>query len=263
MKININGQEVFCGTGGKDFDSQQPSIIFIHGTALDNTVWTLYARYYARRGYNVFTVDLPGHGHSEGKPLETIESISEWLNSFMDEVGIKQASLVGHSMGALVAIDMALNYSQRVSKIALLGVSVPMPVGEPFLQAAKDNKQSAIDMFLLYGIGYAAQMGGNPISGINIMNASKRLVERAGDGVMYAGLNACNQYQLDEPQLKSLKCETHIIMGKDDSMTPLKAAKDLAKLLQNVGVTEISDCGHMSIVEKPEEVHAALLEVFI
>ena len=263
MKIEINGNEVFCGTGGKDFDPQQPSIIFIHGTALDNTVWTLYARYYARRGFNVFAIDLPGHGHSQGEPLKTIEAISDWLDVFMTQVGIDQAALVGHSMGALVAVDMANRYDKRVSKIALLGVSVPMPVGEPFLQAAQNNEQAAIDMFLLFGIGYAAQMGGNPISGINILNASKCLVERAADGVMYAGLNACNQYQPDEAQLKKLSCKTHIIMGKEDSMTPIKSARALAAQLSDATLSEIKECGHMSIVEKPEEVHAALLEAIV
>ncbi len=258
MFITINGRQTFCGTGGREFDPAQPNLVFIHGAALDNTVWTLFARYYARRGYNVFALDLPGSGHSEGPPIPDVEGMAEWVSVAMDTVGIEQASVVGHSLGALIALQMAGTLGARVQRAALVGVALPMAVAPPFLEAAKANAQLAIDMFSLYGIGYAAQLGSNPIAGINVLNSSTRLVERAGDGVMYAGLNACNEYQPPQATLDAVQCPVTIIQGVEDVMTPLRSANKLAANLADCEVVAIADCGHMCMPEKPEETHQAL-----
>lgn len=259
MKVTIDNHDVFYSTGKRDPDPAQPNIVFVHGTALDNTTWTLYSRYYARRGYNAYAMDFPGHGHSAGQPLESIEAMADWLAKFMDAVGIDSATLVGHSMGGLVSIETAIRYPDKVNKLALLGVALPMPVAPPFLDAARDNQQAAIDMFVLFGFDYRAQLGGNPLSGINMFNAGVRLVERAHNGVMFSGLNACNNYTPDEAHLRKVKCSSALIIGRDDVMTPYTRAVKLAGQLDNARVMDIPECGHMLMAERPEEVHIALL----
>ena len=99
MTLCVDNYQVFYSTGKRQPNSAQPTIIFIHGTALDNTTWTLFTRYYARRGYNAYAIDLPGHGHSAGEPLGSIEAMADWLIAFMDAAAIPSATLVGHSMG--------------------------------------------------------------------------------------------------------------------------------------------------------------------
>ncbi len=258
MFIEIDGEQTFCSTGGREYDAAQPNIVFIHGAALDNTVWTLFARYYARRGYNVFALDLPGNGHSQGMPIADVEGMASWVARIMDALSIEQASVVGHSMGSLIGLQMAGTLGDRVQRVALVSVALPMGVAPPFLEAAKSNAQSAIDMFCLYGVGYAAQLGCNPIAGVNVLNSSVRLVERASKGIMYAGLNACDKYRPAQSTLEAVRCPVTIIQGEEDMMTPLRSANKLASNLADCEVVQIGECGHMCMSEKPEETHRAL-----
>ena len=259
MNVTIDNHDVFYSSGNRAPDPTQANIIFVHGTALDNTTWTLYTRYYARRGYNAYAVDLPGHGHSSGDPLSSIEAMADWIAKFMDAVGVKTATLVGHSMGGLISIETAIRYPEKIDKLALLGVALPMPVAPVFLEAARNNEQLATDMFLLFGFDYRAQLGGNPLSGINMLQSGMRLVERSADGVMYSGLNACNNYTPDDELLRKVQCPAHLIIGEDDAMTPCKRAHQLSRRLPNSTLSEIKQCGHMLMAERPEEVHTALL----
>jgi len=264
MHVTVDNESVFCSTGKRDPDPSQPNIVFVHGASLDSTTWVLYTRYYARRGYNAYALDLPGHGHSGGKPLSTMEDMADWLLRFLDAAGIESATLVGHSMGSLVAMEAAVRSPERVEKLVLLGAALPMPVAPVFLDAARNNEPAAIDMFVLWGYDFAAQIGGNLVPGISMLNSGRRLVERASDGVMYADLNACNEYTPDAAHFDPIDCPTTLIIGRDDAMTPYKRAlKFFAGLKVSPRVLDIPDCGHMLILERPEEVHLRLLKAVV
>ena len=62
--------------------------------------------------------------------------MSDWIVALMDAAGIQTASLVGHSMGSLIAMETGLRHSDRVSRLGLIGSSLPMPVSPALLDAA-------------------------------------------------------------------------------------------------------------------------------
>lgn len=105
MELKIDGKTAYVMTLGRELDPSKLSAIFIHGTGLDHTVWTLPMRYFARHGRNVVAVDLPGHGRSEGPPLESIEDMADWVARVLVAAGVKQAAIIGHSMGSLVTFE--------------------------------------------------------------------------------------------------------------------------------------------------------------
>ena len=94
MEVKINGKAAFAATEGKVLDPGRASILFVHGAGLDHSVWPLPMRYFARHGRNVLAVDLPGHGRSEGPPLETIEAMGDWLVAVLEAVGLTQGAFV-------------------------------------------------------------------------------------------------------------------------------------------------------------------------
>jgi pimeloyl-ACP methyl ester carboxylesterase len=69
MEFSVDDKSVFAATGGRPFDPALPSIVFVHGAAMDHTVWALQTRYFAHHGRNVLAIDLPGHGRSAGPAL--------------------------------------------------------------------------------------------------------------------------------------------------------------------------------------------------
>ena len=107
MEITLDGLRLHASTGGQTFDPEKPAIVFLHGAGMDHTVWALQSRYFAHRGYGVLALDLPGHGRSEGTALATIEDWADWTASFIEAAGLKQAALVGHSMGGFLAWQAA------------------------------------------------------------------------------------------------------------------------------------------------------------
>ena len=80
MDFSINNNKVFSMDTGEDFDSSKETIILLHGSGQSHVVWSLTAQYLSDQNYNVFSIDLPGHGNSEGESLKSIEDMAEWLN---------------------------------------------------------------------------------------------------------------------------------------------------------------------------------------
>ena len=137
MEFVIDGQRMFAATGGRPFDASLPTVLFIHGAGMDHTVWALQTRYFAHHGRSVLAVDLPGHGRSDGTPLHAIADLASSIVRLLDAAAVQSAALVGHSMGALIALEAAAAATARVRSLALLGVAERMPV-HPDLQSAAE-----------------------------------------------------------------------------------------------------------------------------
>lgn len=261
MKINHEGYEVYVYTGGEDHQPSRDTMVFIHGAALDHTVWTLFSRYWAKSGYNVVSLDLPGHGLTGGQVLTSIEQNAEFVAGLLDQMGLAESvCVVGHSMGSLVALDLASRLS-GIKRLAMLGTAVPMGVGDALLDAARANDHAAIDIVSLFGHSYGAQLGNNPIAGISAQILGERILENAADGVMYADLNACKEYQAGFEAAAKVQCPVGLILGELDQMTPTRGAKKILEAFPDAREICIPDCGHMLMSEKPEATHRALVDV--
>lgn len=96
---------------------QGECIIFIHGVGMGKEVWQPQIEFFSRH-YRVVCYDMLGHGGSELPPEEAIlEDYAVQLARLMDDLGIKKANIVGHSMGALVSLEFALNWPERVIRL--------------------------------------------------------------------------------------------------------------------------------------------------
>ena len=84
MRLPVAGHDVYAYTGTRAFDAALPTVMFVHGAALDHGVFALQSRYFAWHGKNALAVDLPGHGRSQGNALPSVEAIADWLRDVMD-----------------------------------------------------------------------------------------------------------------------------------------------------------------------------------
>jgi pimeloyl-ACP methyl ester carboxylesterase len=172
----------------------------------------------------------------------------------MNAAGVKTATLIGHSMGALVVHEAAARHPGRVRCIATIGISVPMPVTDALLSAAKADQHDAFDMVNDWGHGSRAHLGGNQAPGMWMTGSGVRLLERSAPGVLYADLNACNAYRDGLESGALIACPVHVILARDDRMAPVKAAEPWLETLADARVTILENCGHMLMAEKPGEV---------
>src|SRR3954449_10482589 len=258
MQLSVNGLQTFVATGGRDFDLSQPTILLLHGAGFDHTTWALHSRWFAHHGYGVLAPDLPGHGRSAGAPLATIAEMADWTASLLDAAGAEKARLVGHSMGSLIALETAARHPARVSALSLIGTAAMMTVGPDLLKAAEANDHSAVDMVSIWGLGASAELGGSLAPGLWMHSGAQRVLEQNRPGVLFSDLSACNVYQNALAAAARVSVPVTIILGERDMMTPLKSGKALAAALPDARTVVLRGAGHMMMVERPDELLAAL-----
>jgi pimeloyl-ACP methyl ester carboxylesterase len=258
MLLSVNGIETFVATGGREFDISQPTIVLLHGAGFDHTAWALHSRWFAHHGYGVLAPDLPGHGRSSGAPLPAIADMADWTAALLDAAGAARARLVGHSMGSLVALEMAARHPARVTALSLIGTAAAMTVGPDLLKAAEANDHAAIDMVSIWGLGYQAELGGSLAPGLWMHAGAERILEQCRPGVLFNDLSACNAYQNALAAAAKIAVPTTLILGEHDMMTPARAGKALAAALPNSRTVVLRGAGHMMMAERPDELLAAL-----
>jgi len=258
MQLSVNGKGIFVATGGRAFDPALPAVVFLHGAGFDHSAWALHSRWFAHHGFSVLAPDLPGHGRSKGPALKTIAEMADWTAALLDAAGANKAHLIGHSMGSLIALETAARHPVKVSALGLIGTAAVMTVGPDLLKAAEANDDAAIDMCSIWGLGFDAEIGGSLAPGLWMHGGAQRTLQRCAPGVLFADLSACNSYQGALEAGAKLTVPTTVILGEKDMMTPLKAGKALASAIPHARTVVIKGAGHTMMVERPDELLAAL-----
>lgn len=258
MRLTVAGHEVYAYTGTRPFDASRPTVLFVHGAANDHGVFALQSRYFAWHAMNVLAVDTPGHGRSAGEVLPSVEAIAGWLHDVIEAAGARDVRLVGHSLGALAALECAARHPERIAKLALLGPAVPMTVSDELLAAAARNDHVAYELINGWSYSAAGQLGGNPVPGMWMPGNTMRLMERSRDGVLSIDLSACHRYANGLAAAEAVRCPALVVIGARDIMAPPRNAQGLIGALRNVQVVTFPDTGHALIAERPGDVLDAL-----
>ena len=226
----------------------------MHGSGLTHIVWSLHEQFLATKGYSILSVDLPGHGNSEGPSLKSIEEISDWIKSLMNVLDINKLIIIGHSQGSLVGIDFAARYPNLINGLVLVAGSYKMPVNQDLINHAEAGDEKAVLLMMKWGYeGSKAFIGGNPVK--KIINSSRDIRE-----ILAVDLNACNNYKDGKESLKKINCPTLCIFGDLDKMVPLEVGNKMASMIKNSEKKIINNCGHMIIFEKAFEMRKTVKE---
>lgn len=259
MELELDGNPVFAHTGGRPFRTDQPAIILVHGSGGDHTVWRFQARYLAHRGISVAAVDLPGHGRSGGEPLTTIDTFVDWVLALMEVLGVASATIAGHSLGALVALETA-SRSAPVDGAVLIGAAASMPVHPEMLESAAAGTPHVQSLIRAWSHGSHA--GGHPDPGRWMMGETWVLQEEIGLDRLYADLAACAVYENGPEAAAAIRCPVLVIAGRHDRMVPVRGARALADLIPDARLEVLEDAGHQQMIEQPWEV-ARLIGGFV
>jgi pimeloyl-ACP methyl ester carboxylesterase len=258
MELEVNGARAYAYTGGKAFDPALPCLVFVHGAQNDHSVWVLQSRYLAHHGFGVLAVDLPGHGRSAGAPLASVEAIADWVPKLLDAAGARTATIIGHSMGSLVALDCAARHPERVDRIVLIGTAFPMKVSQELLDATRDDEPLAQSMVNLWSHWGLAHYPSNPGPGFWLHGEGLRLMARQKAGVMHVDFAACNAYAAGLERAAAVRCPALFLLGDRDVMTPRRSGAELAKAVHGAQTVIVPGAGHALMAEKPDEILDAL-----
>ncbi len=247
MIFDVENKKVFSSDIGQTFDKNKHTIILLHGSGQSHVVWSLTDQYLADEGYNVFALDLPGHGNSEGASLKSIEDMADWLNKVVQVIGIKDLTILGHSQGCLVALEYVNKFPDNIKNLIFVAGSYVIPVNKSLIDLANSGDLESLNLMMKWGYGYSKQfIGGNPLQ--KILNSSREVRE-----VLAVDLIACNNYKNGINCVKMIKCPTFFIFGELDKMIRLDKGKEFSGLINGSKMHIIKDCGHMIILENAFE----------
>ena len=136
-----------------------------------------------------------------------------------------------------------------------------MSVTDELMNSSRNNEHAAIDMVTYWGYSTRAQLGGNENPGLWMVGGTLRLWERAGPGVIHNGLQACHTYKTGMAHARAVRCQTLLILGERDIMTPVRYGRELAAEIEGSQTTIVKGSAHSLMTERPDEVLDALITI--
>ena len=254
MIFEIENKSIYASDAGQELDQKKETIIFLHGSGLSHIIWSLVEQFFANKNFNVLSIDLPGHGNSEGPCLHTIEEIADWLEKVFVKLKLEKVILVGHSQGCLEMLEYSNKYRSRLKKLVFMGGSYKMPVNKDLIDLAENGDTDAVKLMMKWGYeGSKKFIGGNPI---------KRIIQSPRDisEILGVDLVACNNYSNGSNAAKAIDCPTMFVLGSLDKMVNIEFGKKFANMVNNSTTHIIDGCGHMIMIEKAFEMREKVLE---
>ena len=254
MIFDIENKSVHASDAGQGINISKDTIVFLHGSGLSHIVWSLAEQFFSSKNFNVLSIDLPGHGNSEGPCLDSIEKISDWLEKVFEKLNLNNLIIISHSQGCLGALEYSLKYKDRLKKLVFVGGSYRMPVNEDLIDLASNGDSNAVKLMMKWGYeGSKKFIGGNPIE--RIIKSPRDISE-----ILAVDLIACNNYKNGSEAAKAITCPVMLVLGELDKMVNLEFGKKFANLVKNSKTHIIEGCGHMIMIEKAFEMREKVLE---
>jgi pimeloyl-ACP methyl ester carboxylesterase len=251
-----------------------PPILFVHGLSGCWPNWLEQLTPFSATN-RVITVDLPGFGHSPGQAGEiSMEGYAELLDGLLGQLGVERATVVGNSMGGLIACELAAAFPERVERLVLVSPAGMSTYANrltsrtmPFLRR--------LDRVLALGAAWSAansetitrrpRLRGVALGGI-VRHPSRLSPHLAAEQVRGAGtdgflraLEAIIEYDV-RPRLAAISCPSLIVWGANDRLITVADADLFAAGIAGSRKVVYGDTGHMAMLERPRDFNGLMRE---
>ena len=233
---------MFVSTSGMEFDKKKPSILLMHGSGLTHIVWSLHEQFYVSQGFNVLSIDLPGHGKSD----DVDGGLDDWCNEII-KILPKNPILLGWSLGGLLAIHVA---SQVPTTKLILVASTPNFVQSddwPYGIDEDNFRQfsDALELNLSKGLKRFVSLQTQDKTQLKTLNQS---IDKfpASTKALNQGLETLLTADLVD-EFNQLKMPIEVILGNHDTLVPYRISNcyDKSKIK-----TQVLNTGHLPFLHK-------------
>jgi pimeloyl-ACP methyl ester carboxylesterase len=231
----------------------KPSLVLIHGCGGDHLSWPPEIRRLTET--RVYSLDLPGHGKSEGPGFQSVFDYAEHVIGFMNEADLSRAVHVGHGMGGAIALTLTIAYPERSAGIVLISSGPRLPIAVSLLENAANPATFAL------ATHHLLELMCIPQAATPLKDKILRHLSTIRPTLFHGDLRACDQFDV-RSQLTGIRTPTLVICGTDDHLVPSRSSESLAGQIQGAALQTIEDAGHLVMLEQPRRV-AGLLSVFL
>ncbi|MEK7412456.1 MAG: alpha/beta fold hydrolase [Planctomycetota bacterium] len=236
------------------------ALVFVHGLGATASVWEPQIHAFRDR-YFTLRYDLDGSGRSALSGQLSIESWVADLDDILRANNIGKARFVGHSLGTLILQHFAVQYPDKVTSLALLGVNrapndqrrqAMRERAEKVLSSGPEAIADAVAKGTLSPHTFAKRP---ELAGF----VREMLVRQSRDGYAASCIAAS---AAKAAAIASIRCPVLVLSGKEDSVSPPVAGEVFASELSRGKFLALDQCGHWHPIEQPSAVNAALGEFF-
>jgi pimeloyl-ACP methyl ester carboxylesterase len=231
----------------------RPPLVLIHGAGGEHLSWPPEIR--RLPDCNVFTVDLPGHGKTEGLGRQSIDDYARSIVDFMDAAGLSRAVFAGYSMGGAIALVLALNHPERVAGILLISTGPCLPIPASVLE------NGAHPSTLVYAINTFQEMSFGAEAPVELKETVLKRLTNIRHTLLLGDWMACDRFDVNG-RLEEIRTPTLVICGTDDKLTPLHLSENLANHITGAALQTVDKADHMLILEQPQRI-AKLINIFL
>ena len=246
-RVAIDNQALYYRLSANDLTKRRPPLLLIHGAGGTHMDWPAALR--RLPDWNVYAVDLPGHGKSPGPGRDSIAAYCDVVYSFVQTLELEHVVLAGHSMGGAIVQEFALHYPGRLTGIVLVGTGARLRVAPAILDGIRS------------GFSATAQLITDSVHDPHAPAQMKRLYLQRylenDPAVLYGDFFACDQFDR-RADVGRIATPALVVCGSNDVMTPPKFSESLAQTLPHARLALIPNAGHMVALEAPEEVTTAV-----
>ena len=257
-KARINNADLFYQVQGKG----EP-LLLIAGFACDHTIWALVTAQLAA-SYQVIAIDNRGMGQSNGADKAvTLRQMAEDAAGLLDTLGLSSAHVAGHSMGGLIAQELALAHPEKVRSLMLVSSGAQTdPRGKAIIELWGELPR-LVDPLTMTRIllpwMYTSNFYSTPGALEKLM---KQIMANpyppSADAIYGQSRAISNANTID--RLANINCPTLVLVGSDDILLPIGSSKQLARGIRNARLVILEKTGHVLLIESPEVVAQTLLD---
>ena len=265
----VQGADVILATAttggkGKVFDlhlnwivkSEGVPLVLLHGFGTDQGGWRNLALLV--KGVPIIGIDLPNHGKSKLSPVSTLEDVAAAVVARLDQEGVKEFHLLGHSMGGATAMAMISMVTNRLKSLTLLApAGLGAEINGGFLDGlCRASSEASLKPWLAELFHDKSLLTSSFVA-----TAYKQLESPQKREGLRAMANALvpdgTQATSKRAALENLNIPTKVIWGTDDRIIPIKHTNGLPS---RVGLHVLKNVGHLSYIEASDVVASLLME---
>lgn len=253
--IQVDGNKIRYLESG----TSKKTLILVHGLGASAERWEKVIPLFEKH-YRVIVPDIIGFGHSD-KPLTdyTIEFFTEFLQSFLDVLDIKNPIIIGSSLGGQISAEYAAENSQNIEKLILVSPSGMMKQSTPALDAYimaalypnEQNAKNAFEMMEDSGKLVETKIIDNFISRMKLPNAKLAFMST---------ILGLKNAPIITTKLQRINVPTMVVWGSDDPVIPVKFADDFTASIKSSKFFRMAGIGHTPYVQDPDSFVSAILE---
>lgn len=261
-RLMVQQQPVFVQDSGL---REAPAILLLHGFGASLQAWDDWAPA-LEKNLRVLRIDIPGFGLSGPAVNQDYSDAADVARviAVMDQLGVQQVIVAGHSMGGRIAWNLAAAHPERVSKLVLIS---PDGFPDPNAKSDKTYEVPALLGLLPYSLPqWALRMGGVAPAFADDSQLTPQMMQRYHDmmlapGVRTALLERMRQTRNSDPvvRLQSIKAPTLLIWGEKDAFIPVSNAQDYLKAMPQAKLVTLPGVGHVLHEEAPQASVQAVL----